>query len=121
MAEKVIKDVVKLTGSSYISFLCTFASGLVVRRFLGPATMGLYSELMLILHYSKNHHLGILNSLDREIPFFRGREECGKVQELKDIGFTICLATSILASVILISLSFFLIYGVVVIQPLNFA
>ena len=115
MTEKIIKDVVKLTGSSYVSFLCTFASGLVVRRFLGPAIMGLYSELMLILIYSKNHHLGILNSLDREIPFFRGKEDYGKVQELKDIGFTVCLATSIFASIILISIPFFLTYRVVVI------
>jgi O-antigen/teichoic acid export membrane protein len=50
---------------------------------LGPLTMGLYTELMLILEYGRFSHLGMINALEREMPFYMGKGDRRKVEEVQ--------------------------------------
>jgi O-antigen/teichoic acid export membrane protein len=70
--------------------------------------MGLLSELMLVNEYSKSHHLGVLNALDREIPYYRGKGDTSKVEEVKRTSLNFSLATALLACLVIFAISFYL-------------
>jgi O-antigen/teichoic acid export membrane protein len=107
-SETIVKDSLAFSGSTYFSYIFKIITNLVVRRFLSPAVMGLFSELMLVNQYSKLHHLGMLTSLHREIPFYRGKNDTKKVDELKSNAFTFCLITAVILAVTLIAVSEYL-------------
>jgi len=63
-----------LYSSSTLFFqLARFATFLVAAKLLGPETYGLWMALWLVIAYGINAHLGVLNGLNREVPFARGR------------------------------------------------
>ena len=67
------------TFCHYISFIFTFLAAIMIRRLLGPLTMGFFSKLMLFLQYGKFHHLGIINAMERDISYYRGENNIIKV------------------------------------------
>jgi O-antigen/teichoic acid export membrane protein len=93
-----IRDAAKFTVSGYVSSVCNFVSAVIVRRILGPFFMGIYAELSLIFEYAKYNHFGMLDSLDRQIPYYNGRKEFGKTEEIKNIGVSFSLFTSLAAA-----------------------
>lgn len=102
---KIIKDVAKFTLSGYFSNIFNMISAVIIRKILGPTSMGFFSELMLIFQYAKNNHFGVLNALDREIPFLNGKKQYAKVKEISDIGFSFCIISSLLVSVVLVAIA----------------
>ena len=110
-SEEIVRDSIIFSGGNYFSYIFKFIGSIVIRKFLSPTLMGLFLELMLIFQYGKLHHLGILDSLDREIPYHRGKEDHKKIDEIKEIGFTFCLFTSLIVAAFLILLSGYLIYA----------
>jgi O-antigen/teichoic acid export membrane protein len=69
--------------------------------------MGLYSELMLIFEYSRFHHLGMINAMEREVPFFNGKKEFKKVEEIKKTALAFIILSAVNIGAILFILSFF--------------
>jgi len=103
----IIKDAAKFTVSGYISSVCNFVSAVVIRKILDPFVMGVYTELMLILDYAKYSHLGVFDSLDRQIPYYSGKSDTAGAEEAKNTGGTFSLLTSILCALAIIAYSFF--------------
>lgn len=95
----------------YFAYFFTLLTGLVVARFLGPAAFGIFSALMIVEHYSNYIHLGILHAMMKLVPFYKGKGNKRKADNLKRVAF----ASSFLMSCgisLLIFISSFLIRGI---------
>jgi len=78
MKEKIIKDTVIYSGSTFFAKMLGFGRSIIVARFLGPSLYGLWSALSIILEYSRYANLGVLNAMNREVPFYRGKKMISK-------------------------------------------
>lgn len=105
-SKAIIKDAAKFTIGGYISSVCNFISATVVRRILDPFFMGVYSELLLVFDYAKYNHLGIIDSLDRQIPYYNGAKEFGKAEEAKNVGASFALYASFILALSIIAFSY---------------
>lgn len=101
----IFRDVAKFTISGYVSNICNFLSATIVRRILDPFFMGIYSELLIIFEYAKYNHFGMLDALDRQIPYYNGKKEFDKVEAIKNIAISFSIVLSITCSVLLIGIS----------------
>jgi len=106
-SQSIIKDATRFTVSGYISNLCNFFSATIVRRILDPFLMGIYAELILIFEYAKFNHLGMIHSLDRQIPYYNGKKEFNKVEEVKNVGISFSLFTSLICALVILIISIF--------------
>lgn len=104
----ILKESIVFSGSTYFSYIFKLINSLVVRRFLDPTMMGLVSEIFLINEYGKAHHLGVLNALDREIPYYRGKGDSQKISHIKKTAFSFCFSSALLAGIGFCLASFFL-------------
>ena len=104
----IIKDAAKFTLSGYISGFCNFVTAIIVRKILDPFFMGIYTELTLIFQYAKYSHLGMIDALDRQIPYYNGRKEFKKVEEIKSVGIVFSFLMSLVCAlgIIIFSLLF---------------
>lgn len=107
-SKTIIRDSIFFSGSNYISYIFKIINSLVIRRFLPPAFMGLLSELMLVNEYSKSHHFGVLNALDREIPYYRGKDDAAKVEEVKKTALNFSVASAFIACFCILTVAFYL-------------
>lgn len=107
-SKTIIKDATRFTLSGYISSVCNFISATIIRKILNPFFMGIYAELALVLEYAKYSHLGVLDSLDRQIPYYNGRKEFEKMEETKNVGVSFSLLTSLISALGIIIFSYFL-------------
>lgn len=104
----IIVDATKFTLTSFFSKALDFFTAIVIRRILGPMSMGVFSQLMLVFQYSKYYHLGIYEALDREIPYYNGRREYAKAEKIKEAGFNFGFLAALLVGISLFLSSYFL-------------
>ncbi|MBU1043054.1 MAG: polysaccharide biosynthesis C-terminal domain-containing protein [Candidatus Omnitrophica bacterium] len=81
--------------------------GFIVAKFLGPELMGIWAALFVYLLYGENLHLGVYNSLSRDIPIFRGQENNAMIKRYFNNAFTFTVFSSILAFFVLFIISHF--------------
>lgn len=105
--ENPATDALFFTISNYFVTAISFVPSFVIRKMLGPLAMGLYTELVLVLDYCRFHHLGMINAMEREVPFYNGKNEFKKVEEVKKTTFIFILLTAINIGTILFIISFF--------------
>jgi O-antigen/teichoic acid export membrane protein len=71
-----------LAGGNVLSTVLRMAGGIVVARLLLPAALGLFDGIGLVLGYARFLQLGIFNGLNRELPYFVGKGDRVRVNEL---------------------------------------
>ena len=103
---RLVKDTVKYSTSRFISQFITFFRSIIVARYLGPAKYGLWNALSLILEYSRYSDLGTKNALNREAPFYRGKGDFEKVNEIKNVVFGMVVVPSLLIALAILFISF---------------
>jgi O-antigen/teichoic acid export membrane protein len=94
--EKIISDAGLYSSMSILTQLITLAAGILMRRFLGPVQTGIWSLLQIILVYSTYAPLGVTEATSREIPFYQGKGENDKVEEIKNVVYSFSTFTSAL-------------------------
>lgn len=104
--KRFFKDIIFYSGSNLFSNILNFITGIIIRKVLQPGFMGLFNELMLVFDYARYAQLGVIDALDRELPYFYGKKDAHKVKELKDVGFTFCLGVALLIGICLFVFSF---------------
>lgn len=92
--EEIIGDASLYSAMSVLTQIITLAAGILTRRFLGPVQMGIWSLLQIVLIYSSYSALGVTEAISREIPYYRGRGEYEKAEEMKDIIYSFSTFTS---------------------------
>lgn len=97
--KEIFKDAGIYTVSSYGAQLFDVVNGVLVRRFLGPANMGIWSFLQIVLNYAKHSGLGVTMATARDVPYFRGKGDLAKAEEVKNLVFSFTLITAVLGAI----------------------
>ena len=71
-----------LAGGNLVSSILRMAGGLLQARFTAPDMLGLFNGIGLIQGYTRFLQLGILNGLNRELPYYYGKGDHQRVQAL---------------------------------------
>ena len=95
----IIKDASIYALGSYGARAFDIVNGIVIRSFLGPTAMGIWAFLQVILNYAKHSGLGMTTATARDVPYYRGKGDEAKADEIKDLVFSFTLITAFIASV----------------------
>ncbi len=71
-----------LAGGNLASSILSLVGGLLQARLVGPSVQGLFRGIQLVLGYTRFLQLGILNGLNRELPYFFGKGDRQRLHEL---------------------------------------
>lgn len=96
--KEIFKDTAIFTASSYLAQVFDMVNGILLRRFLGPANMGIWSFLQVIQNYAKHAGLGVAVATARDVPYYLGKGDQAKAQEIQNLVFTFTTAASCVAA-----------------------
>lgn len=71
-----------LAGGNYIALVLRMIGGVLQARFVAPSVLGLFNSIGLVQGYIPFLQLGILNGLNRELPYYIGKGDHHRVKEL---------------------------------------
>jgi O-antigen/teichoic acid export membrane protein len=69
-------------ASNAISTILNMLAGLISARLLGPINFGLFNSISLIQGYASFAQVGVLNGLNRELPFYFGKGKIDRARQL---------------------------------------
>ncbi|WP_227762466.1 oligosaccharide flippase family protein [Zhaonella formicivorans] len=98
---KLLSDLVSIGFVTVFAQMLSFVSDIWVRKLLGPEQYGIWLTLSLAFIYGQLSHLGVLNAINREIPFFIGKNDLENVKRLKSIAFGSLFGFPLLLSLLL--------------------
>lgn len=78
---KRYKSISLFTSSAVILNISSLISGFLVYRWIDPYYIGIWQTMMLIQIYSSFMRLGIINGMNRELPFFMGQGDLEKAHK----------------------------------------
>lgn len=93
--KKIVKDVMAYGASGYISQGIGIFISFLIRRFLGPVNMGIWSLVNMIVDYALVAHLGTGDALYFKIPFHIGKNDKKEAETVQNVVFTFFLLISI--------------------------
>ena len=71
-----------LVGGNVVSMMLRMVGGVLQAKCVLPAVLGMYNSIGLVLGYAPFLQLGILNGINRELPYFVGKGDRQRVNEL---------------------------------------
>ncbi|MGD0283915.1 MAG: oligosaccharide flippase family protein [Dissulfurispiraceae bacterium] len=71
-----------LVGGNFVSMMLRMVGGVLQARCVLPAVLGMFNGIGLVLGYAPFLQLGILNGINRELPYFIGKGDRQRVNEL---------------------------------------
>jgi O-antigen/teichoic acid export membrane protein len=74
--------VTALVGGNIVATVVKMICGVVTARYVEPALMGLFTGIALVQGYIPFLQLGILNGLNRELPYYVGKGDQQRVRDL---------------------------------------
>lgn len=87
-----------VAGGNYYAMAMSMIAGVVVGRYVDPEVLGKFGAFALVLGYVPFLQAGVLNGLNRELPYYIGRGERSRVEDLAAAGqFWACLLGVIVA------------------------
>lgn len=108
---KTIKNILSLGSATLISAILSFVLGIITRNILGPEKFGYWLSVSIIFTFTPLIQLGVLNAMNREVPFYKARQNTEKIKEIKNYTlsfiFTLPLLCVILMLLLGIIISFF--------------
>ncbi len=102
----IVRDAGIYTSTSVLTQLITLLAAILTRRFLGPLQMGVWSILQVVQIYSAYTLLGITHATSREIPFYRGKGDEARVNEIKNLVFSFSIVTGCFVATGLVAYAF---------------
>ena len=91
-----------LAGGNVLSSVLRVIGGILQARFVGPSVLGLFNSIGLVMGYVPFFQLGLLNGLNRELPYYVGKGDHGRVKELAAaaLAWTLVLSVVVGAAVL---------------------
>lgn len=108
MKHKIIKNTLVYSSANFFARIFGFLRSIIVARFLGPSFYGMWNALSIILEYNRYSALGVMNAMNREIPFFRGKGDNSKVEDIRNAGFSMACIPSLVVGLVLALISIFM-------------
>jgi len=88
-------------GANAFAAAVRMAGGLLTAKLLGPAALGLFQGISLVLGYLPFADLGVSHGLNREVPYWTGRNEPDEVRSLTATALSWSLLIGVLSAVAL--------------------
>lgn len=98
---RMIKDTALYACANYIAQGLGMVNSVALRRFLGPASMGVWSILQVVLGYCGYASFGTTKAMARDYPFLRGKGEHEQAENVKDMTLTFSMLMSFIPALIL--------------------
>ncbi len=93
--------IARLLPSFGVAQVLQAITSFLVARFLFPDEYGLWSLFAVVLFYSAQLHLGSINLMQKEVPFFLASKDSEAAQQVTNFAFTLSLTNCILAAVLI--------------------
>ena len=90
-----------LAGGNIVSSILRMAGGVLQARFVVPDVLGLFSGIGLVQGYTRFLQLGILNGLNRELPYYYGKGDHQRVRALAAVALAWALMLGTVVAVAL--------------------
>jgi O-antigen/teichoic acid export membrane protein len=81
--ERIARDFSVYSAVNLASVALLLATGLALRRHIGPTLAGIWTALELLPVYAANAHLGIFSAAERELPFLLGAQREPEFERLR--------------------------------------
>jgi O-antigen/teichoic acid export membrane protein len=95
------KNILIFTCANVFGLLLTTISSLWMANIAGPRLMGVYNALQLLVSYSPILTLGILNGLNRELPYMIGKGEDESAYRMASTAHFSCMVDSYAIGIVL--------------------
>ncbi len=101
----ILRDASQYTGATYLTQVGSFITGLVTKGLLGPANVGIWSLLNILLGYFALVQVGTLDAMAKEVPYLRQRGDGRAAQRLGNAmtGFVLLGSTVVALAVIAVT------------------
>lgn len=107
LKKKIANDLIAYTIATYAVQVLGIVTSIAIRYFLGPAQMGVWSLLDLTLNYGLYANLGVLTALYTEMPYYFGRNDLQKVEDIRNVSFAFTVLSALLAAALFIAWAVF--------------
>lgn len=108
LANNIIKNIISLGGATLLSAALSFILGVVTRNILGPTEYGYWLTISLLFTFIPLVQFGVVNAMNREVPFYKTRKDFQKVKEIKDTVFSFIITIPFLFLSVLFVISLIL-------------
>jgi O-antigen/teichoic acid export membrane protein len=95
----MFRDAVLYAGANYIAQGIGIFNSFLLRGFLGPAAIGMWSVIQVILGYCGYASLGTTRALGRDYPILRGKGDFEQAEHTKDSTLTFSMLVSVVPAV----------------------
>jgi O-antigen/teichoic acid export membrane protein len=99
--QRFLRDLSLQTTGNYLSTALLLARGVVLARLLGPASLGIYATVGLVIAYASYADLGMGSVPNRTIPLALGAGKLQEAEEWRWYGITASVAAAMLAAICL--------------------
>ncbi len=79
------RAIISYSSAMLVSRFLTGVQGLVLIRLLEPEVLGVWLGLQLIALYGVHAHFGLINAVNRQVPFYRGRNELDSASNVEEL------------------------------------
>ena len=100
--KNILRDVAVYSISKYISQFLGFFIAVLIRNFLGPSYMGMWSLMRVVFSFAAYSEFGVMQAADFKIPLYNGRGDKDKAEEVQDVVFSFLIVTSTLVSFLIL-------------------
>jgi O-antigen/teichoic acid export membrane protein len=104
--KKFMKYTVFFTGANIGAFIFSSLTSFVLAKILEPSEFGGYSAIKLFISYALAAQLGVVQGLQREIPFSLAKNDMKKYKRILHTAFSVVVITSIFPSLIFLIAAF---------------
>ena len=95
--KQILKDSAHYLSATILAQGVGLLRTFILPVLLGPAQLGVWNLMNVIIGYGANSHLGILHGLNKKVPVLRGFGQVREIDELKDSVFWFNLLLGIMA------------------------
>lgn len=101
------KTLLSYTSTIMFCRVIAIVQNLIVIRWMEPAELGMWLGLQLITIYGAHAHFGVLNAVNRQLPYHRGRNEYDEAELIENVarGWLLIVMVTGLAAVALMTVS----------------
>ncbi|MBI2549262.1 lipopolysaccharide biosynthesis protein [Candidatus Woesearchaeota archaeon] len=104
---QIMKDASIYSLTTYIGEALNFIRGLIVAAMLGPTFFGIWRGLQLIPMYGAYAHLGTINAMERQLPYYRAKQEHEHCLHIRNVTLSSTIIITLLVTFGIIIYSFF--------------
>lgn len=106
--KNILKNMAAYGLSRNISQVIGFFTAVLMRNFLGPLYMGIWSLIRVLFSYTAYSELGALQSVYYKVPLFNGKGEKEKAETVQNVVFSFLVCICVVVSVLTLLAAFIL-------------